>query len=322
MTAASSINKNQIETPKLTSPNGELSIDSDLALGLGNEITGLSTNKSDANAALTVGAADSRYFSQDGDVLNGDIDMNGNNISNLNSISATGPLTLQNQLNLESSLDLGSNKITNLDSPSSSSDAATKNYVDSEISNSESQSTQNLTEVLNEGSQANQAIDMGTNNIVGLTTDTTNSNSALNVGAGDSRYLSRSGDTISGNLDMDSNRIQNLPTPSSSGDAAPKSYVDSKDHTDDQSLSIDSSNNNDEITLDNGGTVTIDDEYEANTDASTKCSGSNYLNGNGNCVSDSNTNTQLDDQAAEGTVDMAGYNVTSTNGEFCIGKHC
>ena len=38
--------------------------------------------------------------------------------------------------------------------------------------------------------------------------------------------MSKSGDTMTGNLDMNSNTIVNLPLPVSNGDAASKQYVD------------------------------------------------------------------------------------------------
>jgi hypothetical protein len=70
--------------------------------------------------------------------------------------------------------------------------------------------------------------------------------------------------------------------------------------TDDQELGVDSTNVDDQISITNGNTIAIQDNYEPdnydpNSDASTECSGSDYLGGDGNCYSDSyeaNTDNQ------------------------------
>lgn len=57
--------------------------------------------------------------------------------------------------------------------------------------------------------------------------------------------------------------------------------------------------------------------------ASTQCAGSEYLAGNNTCVAErfeADTNTQLDDQAAAGNVDMAGNNITATQ-MFNMSEH-
>lgn len=45
-------------------------------------------------------------------------------------------------------------------------------------------------------------------------------------GGGTANALPLAGGTMQGNINMDGNRVQNLPTPSASGDAVPKSYAD------------------------------------------------------------------------------------------------
>ena len=104
----------------------------------------------------------------------------------------------------------------------------------------------------------------------------------------DSRFIQVSGDTLSGNLSMNSYYIKNLADPVSAQDAATKSYVDNNDDTgtDSQTLSTtaDTSGTNDEITISNGNTITVDDDFEANTDAATKCNNDQILEGSDNCV--------------------------------------
>lgn len=99
----------------------------------------------------------------------------------------------------------------------------------------------------------------------------------VSVGASDGGI-----DVYSGGIDMHSNQISNLADPSSAQDAATRSWV----------------NNN--------------DDYEADTNAGTKCSGSDYLAGDGTCNVDSyeaNTNTQLDDEQPGSDVDLGGFHL-------------
>lgn len=102
-------------------------------------------------------------------------------------------------------------------------------------------------------------------------------------------WLNVAGDKMYGNINMNSNSITNLASPSSGSDAATKSYVDNNEDTvaDDQTLSTtaDTSGTNDDITISNGNTITVDDDFEADT------------------------NTQLDDEAATSNVDAGGNRV-------------
>ena len=95
--------------------------------------------------------------------------------------------------------------------------------------------------------------------------------------------------------------------------------------TDDQNINS-FTGSGDKVTLDleNGGSssATIDDDYDPNSDASTECSGDDYLAGDGACNSDSydpNSNTQLDDTGASSDVDM---NNNDINNPGCIGDYC
>jgi len=97
-------------------------------------------------------------------------------------------------------------------------------------------------------------------------------------------------DVYSGGIDMHSNSISNLADPSSAQDAATRSWVNTND----------------------------DYEADTNTDASTTCTGADYLAGDGSCNADSyeadtNTNTQLDDESASSAVDMSGNDLNDVS---------
>jgi hypothetical protein len=99
---------------------------------------------------------------------------------------------------LSANVDANANKIVDLGDPTSAQDAATKNYVDTEISTHASDtSTHGVTEIV--GATETQT----------LTNKTLGTNTALGA-----------------NLDADSNRITNLAGPVDANDAATKAYVD------------------------------------------------------------------------------------------------
>jgi hypothetical protein len=100
------------------------------------------------------------------------------------------------------SVSLNSQKITNLATPTTSTDASTKAYVDTQISNLIDGAPGTL-DTLNE--------------IAAALNDTANFSDTV---------VLKTGSTMSGNLAMGTNKVTGLGTPTSSTDAATKGYVD------------------------------------------------------------------------------------------------
>ena len=134
------------------------------------------------------------------------------------SVTATGATvsggTLSGQTvtgaSLGSDLDADGNKVTNVATPTVSSDAATKGYVDAEVS-AVVDAAPGALDTLNELAAA-------------LGDDANFSTSVTNSIA---EKVAKSGDTMTGDLAMSGGaKVTGLPTPSAASDAAPKSYID------------------------------------------------------------------------------------------------
>ncbi len=71
------------------------------------------------------------------------------------------------------------------------------------------------------------SLDMNSNPILNVSTDTSDPGSLLSLGDADTRFVFVSGDTMTGNLSMGGFGVTNLRTPISSSEATRKDYVDS-----------------------------------------------------------------------------------------------
>ena len=181
----------------------------------------------------------------------------GNVTGNLtgNVTAASGTSTF-NHVTISGSLDMDagtSATITGLATPVNNTDAATKIYVDTAISNLVDGAPANLdtlneiaaalnddanlaatltasiaTKVSKAGDTMTGALAMGTNKITGLGTPTagTDATTKTYVDTADALKLNLAGGTMSGAIAMGNNKITGLGTPTADADATTKVYVD------------------------------------------------------------------------------------------------
>jgi hypothetical protein len=134
--------------------------------------------------------------------------------------NATGTVTLDgvastlssktlSSATLSTDLAAGGYKVTGLGTPSANTDAATKSYVDTQISNLVDAAPGAL-DTLNELAAA-------INDDASFSTTVTNSIATK---------VAKAGDSMTGALSMGNNKITDLATPTASTDAVPKSYID------------------------------------------------------------------------------------------------
>jgi hypothetical protein len=134
--------------------------------------------------------------------------------------NATGTVTLDgvastlssktlSSATLATDLAAGGYKVTGLGTPSANTDAATKSYVDTQISNLVDAAPGAL-DTLNELAAA-------INDDASFSTTVTNSIATK---------VAKAGDSMTGALSMGNNKITDLASPTASTDAVPKSYID------------------------------------------------------------------------------------------------
>lgn len=177
----------------------------------------------------------------------------GNLSGNVNATSGTSTfsaVTINGQLDMNAGTTA---TIVNLATPTNASDAATKDYVDTQVAGLVDSAPGTLdtlnelaaalgddpnfsTTITNEiatklplaGGTMSGVIAMGSNKITGVTDPTANqdaSTKAYTDAQRDTR-VAKSGDTMSGDLAMGSNKITGLGTPTAATDASTKDYVD------------------------------------------------------------------------------------------------
>ena len=177
-------------------------------------------------------------------------DLTGDVTGNLTSNSGT---TTVNNLTVNGTVDFTNTALTNLAAPSNANDAATKSYVDTEVSNLVASAPGTL-DTLNElaaalgddasfsttitnsiatklplaGGTMTGDITMGSNTVTGLAAPSSGTDAATKtyVDTATGSNLAKAGGTMTGALAMSSNKITGLGTPTAAADATSKSYVD------------------------------------------------------------------------------------------------
>ncbi len=200
-----------------------------------------------ANAGITGNLTGNVTGNLTGDIT-GDItgDVTGDLTGNVTASSGT---TTLNNLTVNGTANFTATALTNVVDPTNAQDAATKNYVDTQVAGVVD-SAPGALDTLNElaaalGDDANFSttitnsiatklplaggtmsgpIAMGSSKVTGLGTPTASADAATKAYA--DTMLPLAGGTMSGNITMGSNTITGLPTPSASSDVATKAYVD------------------------------------------------------------------------------------------------
>ena len=213
-------------------------------------ITGTTVNATNFIGPLTGNVTGNLTGNVTGNVTG---DVTGDLTGNVTAGSGTSSF---NNVTINGSLDMNagtSTTITGLSNPVQGSDAATKTYVDAEVS-AVIDAAPGALDTLNElaaalGDDANYAtttsatiatklpkaggtmtgaIAMGTSKITGLGTPTagTDASTKTYVDTGDALKVTKSGDTMSGVLAMGANKITGVADPTLAQDAATKNYID------------------------------------------------------------------------------------------------
>ena len=188
--------------------------------------------------------------------LTGDVtgDVTGDLTGNVT--ASTGTSTFNN-VTINGTVDFTDTRLTNIAEPTAADDAATKNYVDTEVSAlvdsapgaldtlnelaaalgddanfSTTVTTSIATKLPKDGSEAMTGdLAMGTNKVTGVGDPTSAQDAATKtyVDTADALKLNLAGGTMSGAIAMGTNKITGLGDPTSTQDAATKTYVDTAD---------------------------------------------------------------------------------------------
>lgn len=172
------------------------------------------------------------------------------NVTASSGSSSFNDVTINGSLNMNSG---SAGTITGLSAPVNGTDAATKTYVDTSISNlidtapgtldtlnelaaalgddpnfAATTAASIATKVSKAGDTMSGALAMGTNKITGLGDPTANQDAATKayVDTQDATKLSLSGGTMTGSITMGSNKITSTATPTTDNDLTRKGYID------------------------------------------------------------------------------------------------
>ncbi len=251
------------------------------------------------------GFADSEYLSRTGDSMSGDLDMLANDVKNVNSIGNGS-----NTLAVTSNVSFPGAATGNLSSEAGNLSVATGMQVYGAIwlpgggtDEGGGLAAENLSLTLQEGNSAHQtSIDMNGQNISNLP-DPISSAQPATKGFADSEYLTRGGDSMTGDLDMIGNLVKN---------------VDALGNGTDRTIEMDPDGN---VDVSNGylnvsGTLQV---------GATNCAPGQALLGDGSCGETGGGGnlsvTLAKGNVANTTIDMGGNNLTdSTRGNVSIGQ--
>jgi hypothetical protein len=264
-------------------------------------IQGLPNNPPTSSSAISKQHVQTNYLGLNGDVMKGNLDMNGN-------------------------------KIQNLPTPSKPGEPATKDYVDTELK--DAAGSQNLSQVLEQGQKANQTLNMNQHQVTGVA-DPTKSFDAVNRQYLLEKTISSQGDTINGTLDMLNHDIINTrkigigtPKPDAPVDIRSTVNASSEDYWNKAAIRI-----NNELESNTQGTaIAIEDEAGGGAHAqggiimegSDPASGGNHLwitnrlDHKNQLYIDNTENVNI----GRGNLDMNGNNITTSGGETCAGRFC
>ena len=172
------------------------------------------------------------------------------NITASSGSSSFNDLTINGSLNMNSGT---AGTVTGLSAPVNGTDAATKTYVDTSISNlidtapgtldtlnelaaalgddpnfATTVTTQIATKVSKAGDTMSGALAMGTNRVTGLGDPVSNQDATtkIYVDNADATKLNLSGGTMTGNLSMGANKVTSTASPTADDDLTRKGYVD------------------------------------------------------------------------------------------------
>ena len=267
-----------------------------------------------------IAEADATYVKKSGDTMTGALDMDNNNVNNVSAVTSTpnGYLNLYSNAGVRLNTGDGiisaqSKRIQYVGNPKCGTDAANKTYVDnadSALRTSIEENGENITSNTNRIESLEESVSGWTAALASMQTtvanlqETVNQNNVLLAqiiaGEADINYVRKTGDTLSGPLDMGGNnlnnvsavtsspsaglnlfsndsvnlnngsgsivasgkRIQNVGNPTADGDAANKLYVDTVETS--LQSQIDENNPEGSYLPLSGGTLTGDVDFNNN----------------------------------------------------------